>query len=709
MPAPWTSDVPPSFAGDRSTVTLVEGSAFCISEHSGDIVPGGAQGLFFRDTRFLSTLQLLVNGRSPEPLTVSNTGPFAATFIARATGADDRGEPRLVMLRRRYVGRGMREDIVVQNFGAEPAFVSLELGVACDFADLFEVKEGRIVKAGELTTHLERGRLVFAYRRRDFRRGTVVSFSDPPHITEEAAFYERVVPPQGEWSTCIEVSPVIEDELITTLHECGRPVERATPATRLEEWRRALPRVSGHHAGFQALLERSADDLAALRLFDAGHPDRVVVAAGAPWFMTLFGRDSLLASWMAVMLDPDLALGTLRTLAELQGRDLNPVTEEEPGRILHEVRHGEVAGWAPKGAGLYYGSVDATPLFVMVLGELRRWGDRPEDVDDLLPAADRALEWIEHFGDRDGDGYVEYQRATDRGLENQAWKDSWDAVPFADGRLAQPPIAICEAQGYVYAALQARAHFAAEHGDHDRAATLRSRAAALKAAFNRDFWLDEHDWFALGLDRDKQPIDALASNIGHCLWTGIVDDDKAHVVAKHLVSEPCFSGWGVRTLARTMRAYNPVSYHTGSVWPHDNAICAAGLMRYGLVEEAHRVMEGIVDAAAFFGFRLPELFAGLGREEVDVPVAYPTACAPQAWAAAAPFLLLRTLLRFEPDVRNGVVHLAPEVPDWLGRIVIEGIRVTGGRLSIEVEGDRLEVTDAPPGLEIIRAPRPSAA
>ena len=420
--------------------------------------------------------------------------------------------------------------------------------------------------------------------------------------------------------------------------------------------------------------------------------------------MTLFGRDSLITSWMAMLVDSDLALGTLQTLADLQGRDENPLTEEEPGRILHEMRFGESARLSLGGSGVYYGTVDSTPLFVMLLGELQRWGNRRDEVDALLPAADRALAWIDEFGDRDGDGYVEYQRTSDRGLQNQGWKDSWDAVHFADGRIAQAPVALCEVQGYVHAALLARAHFAVEAGEQDLASRLRTRAADLKTRFNRDFWLDEHDWFAMGLDRDKVPIDALVSNMGHCLWTGIVDDEKAPVVAKRLLSPELFSGWGIRTLATSMTRYNPISYHNGSVWPHDNALCAAGLVRYGLLDEAHQVMEGIVHAGEFFGNRLPELFAGFPRDRYQFPVGYPTSCSPQAWAAAAPLLFLRALLRFEPDIRNGRLHLAPAVPDWLGRFRLDGVPIMGGRLSVEVEGDRIVSAGAPDGLEIVSTP-----
>jgi glycogen debranching enzyme len=341
-----------------------------------------------------------------------------------------------------------------------------------------------------------------------------------------------------------------------------------------------------------------------------------------------------------------------------------------------------------------------------MLGELGRWGTRPQEVDALLPVADRALAWIDQHGDRDGDGYVEYLRTSDRGLRNQGWKDSWDGVAFRGGQLAEPPIALCEVQGYVYAALLARSHFATEHGDDAMASRLRDRAADLKRRFNDDLWIDDSDAFAIGLDRDKRPIDALASNIGHCLWTGIVDDERAPLVAKHLLGADMFAGWGVRTLGAGMGRFNPVSYHNGSVWPHDNAICAAGLMRYGLVDEAHRVMEGIISAADEFGHRLPELFAGFSRDEYPFPVAYPTSCSPQAWAAASPLLKLRTLLRFEPDVRNARLNLAPVLPDWIGRVRLDGVALMGGRLTIEATGDHLVQFEGPPDLELVPTPRP---
>jgi glycogen debranching enzyme len=708
MPQPWTTSASASLAGADGIVTLVEGSSFCISSRSGEIDPAHPQGLFFRDTRFVSELRLTLNETAPEPLAATSTDPFSAVFVLRGHPSRGRADSHLVVFRRRYIGRGMREDLEIENFGEEAAYCSIEFVVDADFADLFEVKEGRVHKQGKLSVHNDGGgRITFSYQRHTFTRATHIDFAGEPRISGTHVHYEVVVPPRGKWSTCMQVTPVIGDMEITPRYQCGEPVERSTPSERLEEWKRRLPLVSTDDERFGALLDRSAKDVAGLRIFDPEYPDRAVVAAGAPWFMTLFGRDSLITSWMTMLVDPDLALGTLQTLARFQGTEVDARSEEEPGRILHEMRFGETASLALGGGRIYYGTADATPLFVMLVGELSRWGNRREEVDALLPAADRALEWITDHGDKDGDGYVEYQRTTDRGLQNQGWKDSWDSMRFLDGTLANTPIALCEVQGYVYAALVARSHCATEAGDDALADSLHARADDLKRRFNTDFWVDAAGggYFAIGLDRDKKPIDGIASNMGHCLWTGIVDEEKAPHVARALLSDSMFSGWGIRTLSKSTGGYNPVSYHCGGVWPHDNAICAAGLMRYGFVDEAHRVMRGLVDASPWFGDLLPELFSGMDREALGFPVSYPTSCSPQAWAAASPLLFLRTLLRFEPDIRNSKLHLAPAVPDWIGTLRLDNIPLMGGHLAVEVEGEVVRALKVPDGLTIVAEPR----
>ncbi|HWL35897.1 MAG TPA: glycogen debranching N-terminal domain-containing protein [Frankiaceae bacterium] len=705
MADPWAfegeSAVLESGAG---LVTLVEGSAFCLSGRSGDIRPGTPHGVFVLDVRHLSCLRLSIDGEEVEPLSAYVREPFAATFVARARPGRGRADSSVLVLRERYVGQGMREDITVRNYSRAPVTVEVSLSADADFADLFAVKESRVRDHQGLLVDGEPGTLTFRSQG-GVVRDTVVAFSEPAALDGPCARWAVTLGAGAQWQVCVQVTAAVDGVAVPPRYGCGEAVAHAVPARRLEQWRAEGPTVASDNAPLATAVAQAVEDLGALRIFDPAHPERAVVAAGAPWFMTLFGRDSLLASWMSLIVAPDLARGVLETLADLQGTKLDPETEEQPGRILHEVRFGASSTPALAGAHVYYGTADATPLFVMLLGELRRWGLDDAVVARLMPHADRAIEWIERYGDADGDGYVEYERMTPGGLLNQGWKDSWDGVPFADGTLAEPPIALAEVQGYTYAAYVARAFFAAEAGDAALAERLRAKAYALRVRFNEDFWLPDRGYYALALDRDKRPVDALASNMGHCLWTGIVDADKAPLVAERLLSPELFSGWGVRTLATSMASYNPISYHCGSVWPHDNAIAVAGLVRYGFVAEAHRIMLGMLDAAAAMGGRLPELFSGLPRDEVPVPVPYPTSCSPQAWASAAPLSFLRSLLRFDPWVPHGRAWLAPDLPAEIGSLTVDRVPLGAQRLRIRVAGASVEVDPVPTGIELVRTPR----
>jgi glycogen debranching enzyme len=701
---PWTFDDEPAAEVTASdVVTLVEGATFCIGDMIGDIHSSRAQGLFVRDTRVLSDLRLKVDGASPSPLTVLHGDPFAATHVARVV--PDSGQPEsrtLLVVRRRYVGNGMREDISVRNLAPREFHCRVRLDVAADFADLFEVKEGRAEPVADVRSDPGESVLRLVRRRGSRELGVAVTTAGSPRVSSHTLTWAVVLPAHGQWSTTIEVVPEVDGIPLPLRHPRGSDVEHTAPARRLQAWRAHSPEVGTPDPGLAAVLARSVDDLGALRIYDPHHPDRAVVAAGVPWFMTLFGRDSLLTSWMLLPLDASLAVGTMRTLADHQGVRLDTTSEEEPGRILHEIRFGPASDFALGGRTVYYGTADATPLFVMLLGELQRWGSDPDAVTALLPHADRALEWIEKYGDADGDGFVEYRRKTDTGLANQGWKDSWDGITFADGRLPTAPIALAEVQAYCYAAYRARAHFAANSGDEAGRRHWLDRAAALKRRFNEAFWLPERGWFAVGLDADKRPIDALTSNIGHCLWTGIVDEDKAGPVAEHLLSPAMFTGWGIRTLASTMAAYNPISYHNGSVWPHDNALCAAGLMRYGFVPHAQRVITGLLSAAGHFDHRLPELFCGFGADEFTGPVPYPTSCSPQAWAAATPFSLLRSLLRFNPELPAHELWCAPEVPEQYLPLRISGLHVAGLEVELEVNPHSWRVSGlAGTGIELV--------
>jgi glycogen debranching enzyme len=683
---PWAfGGAPPDGIGNA--MTLVEGATFCVSERNGDIVPDRSQGLFVRDTRVLSRWELTVNGVAPELLVIKPGDPYTATFISRARPTDGLAESTVLVVRSRYIGDGMREDLTVRNASAQPAICRVSLAIGADFADLFEVKDRRAKPDAAADVHVLGDALRISRVRGPTDQGLLVRADGGPEMSPGAMTWNIVIPARAEWATSIEVVPMIGGAAMALRHPRGRPVEHAVPARRLREWRQSAPQLRTGDQHLAEVLRRSVEDLGALRIFDPAHPQRAVVAAGAPWFMALFGRDSLLTSWMLMPLDSSLAVGTLQTLADHQGQAVDLASEEEPGRILHEIRFGPATDFSLGGRSVYYGTADATPLFVALLGELSRWGYDGEVLAALLPHADRALDWIEHCGDADGDGFLEYQRKTESGLVNQGWKDSWDGITFADGRIAEAPIALAEVQGYCYAAYLARAHLAEEAGDPTTAARWADKAAALKRAFNEAFWLSDRGWFAVGLDRNKRPIDALTSNIGHCLWSGIVDDDKAAAVADHLLSDDMFSGWGIRTLAKSMTAYNPMSYHNGSVWPHDNAICVSGLVRYGFVEEGKRVAEALVAAAAHFDHRLPELFCGFDRPDFDLPVPYPAACAPQAWAAAAPVHLLRSLLRFDPRASTRELWCAPDMPAPYLPLTVDGLRLAGMPLTIDVLHD----------------------
>lgn len=681
-------NAPTAAGGDPGAVTILEGATFCVSGATGDMASDSSQGWYHRDTRALSTWNLAAGGTRLEPLDVYTPFPQRAVFVGRVTHLVGR-ESTLVVERERTVGATLREVVTVRNYGTEQASCTLVLAVDADFADLFDVKAGRegITPCVERTAAGDTVTLACAAG--DLLRSVTVTC---PGATarDDRLTITLTMPPKGSARATFTAVPSLAP---------AEPAAHAVLPADRRDWLGRLPSLTAEDEDLARVLSRSVRDLGALRIEDPQQPGRVVVAAGAPWFMALFGRDSLLTSFMTLPVDRSLALGTLDTLAARQGTRLVPETDEEPGRILHEVRSGRAATRALGGSTVYYGTADATPLFVVLLAELHRWGGLgADDLERLLPHADRALAWLTEWGDRDGDGFVEYGRHSDHGLLHQGWKDSSDGINFADGTLATGPIALAEVQGYAYRAWRDRAALARAVGDDRGAARHDERADELRAAFNRRFWLADRGWFAVALDGRKRPVDALTSNIGHCLWSGIVDDDLAAPVVGHLLSPQMFSGWGVRTLAEGMGAYNPVSYHNGSVWPHDNALVVDGLMRYGFVAEAQRVASALLAAASHFGGRLPELFCGFGRDLHPEPIAYPTSCSPQAWAAAAPLHLLRVLLRLEPDVPARTFRLAPALPPRLGSLRVESLPLGGGSLTFSARGREVLVETTPPAL-----------
>jgi glycogen debranching enzyme len=697
--SPWQRTGEPASLGDpHGLVTLVEGQAFCLCSRTGDIGTGSPQGVFFADTRLVSSADLRIDGLPLEPLAVARIAGFAADFVARTRPAEGMPHPPLIV-RRRRLGVVLREDIEVRNPRPDPVRCRVTLTVATDFADLFAVKESRAVARGAQAVEVHPTSLLFSWQYEGVRRRVEVSFSGSElSVTEVGATWHLTIAAHSTATVTWDVDTAFGARWFGSPPGSGL-VDTSASRERSAAWLASTPQVKTDHAGLAAAFAQAIDDVGALRLFDPLGRRRPVIAAGAPWFMTLFGRDSLITSYMALPVDPSLALGVLEALAELQGQRVDPHTEEEPGRIMHETRFLDADDASFASGSVYYGTVDATPLFVVVLAELSRWGLPEPDLRALLPHADRALDWIEDFGDRDGDGYVEYLKHAPHGLDNQGWKDSWDGIRYHDGRVAQAPIALCEVQGYVYAAFVGRAEMAERLGDEATAARYRRKAVDLRHAFNHDFWIEERGWLAVGLGPDKDRIDSLASNMGHCLWSGILDEEHADAVRARLTGPSMWTGWGLRTLGADEPAFDPASYHCGSVWPHDNALAVVGFARYGFHDDAHRVMGGLLDAARHWDGRLPELFCGLDRADVATPVPFPTSCSPQAWAAASPLVFVRVLLGFAPDVPNGRCTIDPRLPDGITRLRVEDLRLWDTRVDVTVDESGVEVR-LPAGLDV---------
>jgi glycogen debranching enzyme len=701
MTTPWTEVSPGTRLGAASTVTLVDGNTFLVSPSSGDLLGDGIDGLYMLDTRVLSRWAITIDGDPVEGISAVPRGPFSVSLVARALPEDGR-ESDLAVVRDRHVGRGLREDLELRYFGLCSRTITLALHIGADFASLFEVKGGHPGMVVSVPTELVDGRVAVEPRAAGPVEALTVAFSRPPtRLIDGRVEWDLTLEPSSTFSLCTEIGVSADGNGIVPSHRCGQPIEDAIPVSRLDRWRSRVPRILCDDQKLARSTAQAVEDLGSLRIFDPDHVDRVVVAAGAPWFMTLFGRDALFTAWMALLVDHQLANGVLASLADAQGAVHDEETEEEPGRILHEVRYDHQSARLLGGRNIYYGTVDATPLFVMLVGELARWTGSADLVEPFLPAVDRAITWMETLADRDGDGFLEYHRSASTGLANQGWKDSWDGIRFADGTVAESPIALCEVQAYAYAAYQARADLAVLCSDGGDAAQWRERATRLQARFEDQFWLPGKGWYAVGLGRDKQPIDSLTSNIGHCLWTGIASPEQASLLAERMASDDMFTGWGLRTLAASSAGYNPISYHCGSVWPHDTAIAIAGLARYHQDEAAGALFRGLVDAAATAGGRLPELFAGFERGDLPAPVPYPSSCSPQAWAAAAPLLLVRAVLGLEPDLINGRVHLRPRLPEGMNRLVIDGLPLGTAKVRIEVDQGAIEVDGLPPDVELI--------
>jgi glycogen debranching enzyme len=665
-------------------VKVLDGNTFVVSDERGDIEASltDPTGLFSFDTRFLSTWVLTIDGERLNALSVDDLQYFETRFFLVPGTGTVYIDAKLSVIRQRVVADGFHEELTILNHAEKPVSLTVRIEAGCDFADLFEVKDA-LKKKGKYATKVERGRLVLSYTRESFHRATAISAAAPARIDAEGLTFKVRIPPHGEWRTRLDVVTVLGASAqpqvdARTDQDAQRMALRRQK--NLERWLGDAPRVESDWDPLKAIYRRSLVDLAALRFSPPIAAGRSLPAAGLPWFMTMFGRDSIFTSLQAIPFEPELAATTLRALGDWQGVRVDDFRDEDPGRILHEMRYGEMAAFEERPHSPYYGCADATPLYVVLLDEYERWtGDRAI-VRELEVEARAALRWIDEYADLQGTGYIWYQRRNEKtGLENQCWKDSWDSISYRDGRLPGFPRATCELQGYAYDAKIRGARLARlVWRDRELAERLEREAADLKRRFNRDFWVADGEYFALALDPDGRQVDALASNNGHLLWSGIVDKSKAKAVARKLLGPRLFSGWGVRTLAEGEGRYNPIGYHVGTVWPFDNSFIAWGLRRYGFKEEAAEIAAGILDAAEFFDGRLPEAFGGYERSLTKYPVQYPTACSPQAWSTGTPLLLLRTMLGLEPHGEHLVVD--PALPSSIGHLEVLDIPGRWGRI-----------------------------
>jgi glycogen debranching enzyme len=675
-------------------VKILDGNTFVVSDARGDIEasPTDPTGLFSFDTRFLSEWVLTINGDRMNPLSVDDLQYFESRFFLVPGTGTVYIDAKLSVIRRRAVGNGFREELTILNHAEEPVDLTVRLDAGCDFADLFEVKDA-LKKKGAYSARVKGGKLVLAYDRETFGRSTAISSSQPARVDKKGLTFKIRIGPHDEWSTQLDV---VTERLGVEESELEDPAKsRRRMQKGLERWVNEAPRLECDWEPLRETYRRSLVDLAALRFSPRIAGGHSLPAAGLPWFMTMFGRDSILTSLQALPFASELAATTLRALGDWQGVGLDDFRDEDPGRILHEMRYGELTAFEERPHSPYYGSADATPLFVVLLDEYERWtGDRGL-VRELEVEARAALNWIDEYADLQGTGYIWYERRNKKtGLENQCWKDSWDSISSRDGRIPGFPRATCELQGYAYDAKLRAARLARlVWKDAAFAERLEQEAADLKRRFNRDFWVEDGEYFALALDPDGAQVDALTSNNGHLLWSGIVDKSKAKAVAGHLLGSRLFSGWGVRTLAEGEGRYNPIGYHVGTVWPFDNSFVAWGLRRYGFKEEAAVVAAGILDAAEFFEGRLPEAFGGYERSQTRYPVQYPTACSPQAWSTGAPLLFLRTMLGLEPHGDNLMVDAA--LPSTIGHLELLDIPGRWGRIDAFGRG-RIDV-EARPG------------
>jgi glycogen debranching enzyme len=699
-----------------SAITINRDDRFLVCQPDGRILGGVDDGFFTRDTRLISGYDLRINGHRP---TLLNSAPlqfFSARFeFSNEAFLDDVGRvdrQSLSIRLDRTVSEGVHEDLDIVNYGRRAVRLTIEVAIDSDFADIFDVRSDAFVRRGQINTRWfrSRGELRTTYVNQQFNRELVVAVEkadSKPQYANGRLVFVATIAPKGTWHTCLKWLPLTgSDRRRPTTLPCNA-VESKLPGGRP-----SLPDVSIETPNFtvQRTWEQAVRDLDALRLEDPTFERGVVIpAAGVPWFVTLFGRDTLVVSMQAISGYPEFAAGALRRLGAMQATGDDPERDMEPGKIPHEIRHGELAQLGILPYQPYYGTHDATTLYIIVLSYLYQWLGDEAILRRYLDNAEAALRWIDRYGDRDRDGLQEYSTRSSHGLYNQGWKDAGDAIPMADGSRAQLPIGTCELQGYVYDAKLRMGDIYEILGRPKDARRLRREARVLLERVNERLWWEEEGTYALGLDGAKRQIRSVASNAGHLLQSGIVPAERAGRVVRRLLADDMWSGWGIRTLSSDHPAYNPFSYQTGSVWPHDNVMIAGGFRRYGFDAEAARVARGVFDAAErLVGYRLPELFAGLLRAEASFPVQYPGANVPQAWAAGSVlrFIAILAGIHATTNATGSRIYVNPTLPEWLPSLTIRNLRAGGGSLDLALSDGEVEVLSNTTRFEVIHGPAP---
>lgn len=672
-------------------IAIHHGQTVLITEEDGQVLSPSQKGLYFLDTRVISAWAIYANG---EPWVLLNGGAIAHHASRIFLTNDDlltRDGPvaarTLSLIISRTIDGGMHEDIDVTNHGSTATRFILEIAIRCDFADVFEVKSNKIVRRGLISTSWDSdlSGLSNTYRNEDFRRSLAVTpFHAKPLYANGRLSFAIDLEPGARWHVCLHYDLSDGNGPTRSPSGCVAADAEGHQSEVLREWRDRVLSVATSNEEYYRFYRQAVDDMAALRLpRESRHSTVFMPAAGLPWFMAPFGRDSLISSLQNILIHSEFAHGTLQVLAGLQATERDDYRDAEPGKIMHELRYGELAHFKLIPHTPYYGTADATPLWLITLhAAWRATGDRDLLIRHLK-TAEACLAWIDDFGDRDGDGFQEYQTRSTAGYENMGWKDSGDAVMYPDGRLVRGPKALCELQGYVYDAWLRMAQVYLELGNKTRAEELRAKAAVLFRRFNECFWDEAGGFYAYALDGDKSPVLSVASNPGHCLWSGIVPRDRAGRVVKRLMADDMWSGWGIRTLSSAHRSFNPYAYQLGAVWPHDNSLIALGFKRYGFHEEAARVARAISGAASYFqGNQLPELYAGIPKEDNNFPVQYLGANVPQAWAAGSAFALLKAILGIAPDAPRHRLYVDPALPHWLPDVTLSNLRIGAHNLCV---------------------------